>query len=211
MDAPEADSNWDRPPWDKVPELRIDQFMGERPAHLPRVAAKLGWDADALYVTFRVEDAYVRAVARQHQDAVCMDSCVELFFCPGMDIARGYFNLELNCGGTALFNFQKLPRQSPTPITAKHLAQLTISRSLPHIVEPEIQEPVIWFVGCRVPFAVLTAYCPFALPEAGGTWRANLYKCGDKTSHPHWLTWSPIARPRPDFHVPDQFGTLTFG
>ncbi|MDA0991466.1 MAG: carbohydrate-binding family 9-like protein, partial [Verrucomicrobia bacterium] len=47
-------------------------------------------------------------------------------------------------------------------------------------------------------------------PAPGVSWRSNLYKCGDATSHPHWLTWSPIDRPKPDFHVPDQFGTLTF-
>ena len=96
------------------------------------------------------------------------------------------------------------------PIADADLRQLTISRSLPRLVDPEIQEPVTWFVGCRVPFVVLTKYLSFAPPKPGDTWRGNLYKCADHTSHPHWLTWSPIIRPRPDFHVPDQFGILAF-
>ena len=38
--------------------------------------------------------------------------------------------------------------------------------------------------------------------------RANFYKCGDKTAHPHYLSWSPIDTPKPDFHRPDFFGEL---
>lgn len=208
---PEIASNWDRAPWRRLPELTLDHAMGEKPAHQPRVAAKLGWDADALYVIFRVEDRYVRAVAREHQQTVCTDSCVEYFFCPGEDVTKGYFNLEVNCGGTMLFNFQEKPRRNPVPVAIADLRQILVNRSMPHIVDPEIAEPVTWFVECRVPFSILEHYTAFTLPEPGSRWRANLYKCADSTSHPHWLTWSPIDRPRPDFHVPDQFGTLIFG
>ena len=38
--------------------------------------------------------------------------------------------------------------------------------------------------------------------------RANFYKCGDKTAHPHYLSWSPIDTPKPDFHRPEFFGEL---
>jgi hypothetical protein len=79
------------------------------------------------------------------------------------------------------------------------------------VVEPEIQEPVTWYIEYRVPFAVLETCTQFSRPRPGDVWRANLYKCADGTSHPHWLVWSPIVRPRPDFHVPDQFGHLVFG
>ena len=30
--------------------------------------------------------------------------------------------------------------------------------------------------------------------------RANFYKCGDKTAHPHYVSWAPINTPQPDFH-----------
>jgi hypothetical protein len=38
--------------------------------------------------------------------------------------------------------------------------------------------------------------------------RANFYKCGDNTSEPHFLSWSPIALPEPNFHAPEFFGML---
>ena len=43
---------------------------------------------------------------------------------------------------------------------------------------------------------------------SGMTIRANFYKCGDKLQQPHFLSWNPISTPRPNFHVPQFFGTL---
>jgi hypothetical protein len=40
--------------------------------------------------------------------------------------------------------------------------------------------------------------------------RGNFYKCGDKLPVPHYLSWAPIATPRPDFHRPEYFDTLMF-
>ena len=45
---------------------------------------------------------------------------------------------------------------------------------------------------------------------SGKTMRANFYKCGDKTTKPHFLSWNPIDLPAPDFHRPDFFGEIRF-
>jgi len=37
---------------------------------------------------------------------------------------------------------------------------------------------------------------------------ANFYKCADKLQHPHWLNWSPVDFPKPNFHLPQSFGVL---
>jgi hypothetical protein len=47
-------------------------------------------------------------------------------------------------------------------------------------------------------------------PGPGVTWRANFYKCADKTSHPHWLTWAHVNYPKPKFHLPEYFGRIEF-
>jgi hypothetical protein len=44
----------------------------------------------------------------------------------------------------------------------------------------------------------------------GKTIKGNFYKCGDKTSVPHFLSWNPIILPSPDFHRPDFFGEFSF-
>ena len=40
--------------------------------------------------------------------------------------------------------------------------------------------------------------------------RMNLYKCGDNLSHPHFLSWRPIATEKPDFHRPEFFERVKF-
>jgi hypothetical protein len=44
---------------------------------------------------------------------------------------------------------------------------------------------------------------------SGQTWRANLYKCADLSSHPHWGAWAEIGE-RLDFHQPSRFGEIAF-
>ena len=205
------DANWNKPVWAKAPALEVARYMGEKPDHIPKVQAKVLYDDQAIYAIFKVEDRYVRAVAQKHQDRVCSDSCAEFFFVPGEDVTAGYFNIEANCGGTVLFNWQVVPRKGQVPLTQEDLARMTIASSMPKQVDPEIAEPVTWTIEYRVPYDVLRKYQPaFRTPAPGVTWRANFFKCADKTSHPHWLTWNKVNRPKPDFHVPEDFGVLRF-
>ena len=105
----EINSVWDKNPWKQIEPIQLNFFMGEKPNHFPVTQAKLAYDEAALYIIFRVQDRYVRAVAKKHQDQVCNDSCVEFFFTPENSIKKGYFNLEMNCGGFMLFRFQTKP------------------------------------------------------------------------------------------------------
>ena len=207
-----VDAQWDGALWRGVAALELHHFMGARPEHFPRVQAKLAYSDAAIYLIFQVDDRYVRAVARQHQDDVCRDSCVEFFFTPGRGVADGYFNLEMNCGGTMLFHYQPAPGKKRVPIAAEDLDQIDVVHSMPKIVEPEVAQPTRWTVAYRLPLKIVEKYFPaaWAQPAPGVIWRANLYKCADATSHPHWLTWSPVRFPRPNFHRPEQFGELLF-
>ena len=204
------DEAWDRVPWNSIPSLAVNHHMGPMPDHFPRTEAKLFFDGKALCLLFRVEDQYVRAVAGHDQDNVFEDSCVEFFFTPGTDVSKGYFNLEMNCGGILLFHFQTGRGKNRIIIPGKEGEKISRWSSLPPRVDPEIQEPLTWTLSCRLPLGLLEQYTLVTHPAPGVQWRANFYKCGDKTSHPHWLTWSPVDLPRPDFHRPEFFGTLEF-
>jgi hypothetical protein len=48
----------------------------------------------------------------------------------------------------------------------------------------------------------------FGYTEKPSSLRANLYKCGDECDLPHYISWSPIDLPSPDFHCPDFFGKI---
>ena len=45
--------------------------------------------------------------------------------------------------------------------------------------------------------------------EPGKEIRANCYKCGDLTPKPHYLSWNPSTSANPDFHRPQDFGSMT--
>jgi len=89
---------------------------------------------------------------------------------------------------------------------------IKVYHSEPKIVEPEKQVPTTWVIEFKVPLQLIESYCPMVRPNKGVIWRANFYKCGDKLSRPHWLTWAPIINPTPGsgFHTPSSFGTLIF-
>ena len=101
--GPKSGAGWNQPPWQEIPSERLRNYMGKKPDHFPKTEVKIAYNDTAIHVMFRVEDRYVRAVAAEHQHSVCGDSCVEFFFTPDSDLSRGYFNVEMNCGGTMLY------------------------------------------------------------------------------------------------------------
>lgn len=207
---PDAVADWNRPPWQAIPSERLRNYMGKKPEHFPKTEVKIAYDDTAIHVMFRVEDRYVRAVAAGHQHSVCGDSCAEFFFTPDSDVSRGYFNLEMNCGGTMLFHFNPGSGKGRIEIPVSDCEKISKTHSLPRIVDPEIQDFVTWAIGYSIPIDLLEKYCQVSTPKPNAVWRANFYKCADNTSHPHWLTWSPVDYPKPNFHLPRSFGVLEF-
>jgi hypothetical protein len=192
--------------------LTIAAFRPEGSRHQPRTRVQLLYDDRMLYGRFRVEDRYVRCRRTGFQAEVYKDSCVEFFVEPVL--GRGYFNFEFNCGGALRAFFITDPTRVPggfkafTPLSAADGERVRRVASLPAVVDPEIAAPTLWDLEFGIPLAVLAAYAGPAASPAGATWRANFYKCGDETTHPHWGAWSPVDRL--DFHRPPCFGELRF-
>lgn len=198
------------PPWKNISSEQIQHYMGKKPDHFPTTQVKIAYDNKAIYLMFQVADRYVRATATDHQGNVWEDSCVEFFFTPDSDLSVGYFNLEINCGGKMLFHFQKERKKNQIVIPKQECSKIKCTHSLPGFIDPEIDTPITWTVAVHVPFSLLKEYCRINPPAPQVQWRANFYKCADKTSHPHWLTWTAVDSPKPDFHVPQSFGILEF-
>jgi hypothetical protein len=174
------------------------------------------YDAAGIYVSFRVQDRYVRCANTAYQSRTSKDSCVEFFARPLPD--RGYFSFEMNCGGTLLLYYvedwarpaggERLFRKyTEVPSTIGELVR--IRSSMPKTVLPEIESPVTWTLSAFIPFAVFEHYLgPLGSP-AGQQWTGNFFKCGDDTSHPHWVSWAPLGE-QLRFHNPTYFAPLVF-
>ncbi len=213
-DVPAPSADWSAPVWQTAETLRVTHFPWEDSGHRPDVQARVLYDDQALHVHFRVEDQYVRAVAERFQDSVCLDSCVEFFVSPLPD-SEAYFNFEVNCGGTMLLHRCPSASERAAGRTTENVrddegATIQIAHSLPKIVEPEIAEKTTWTLEYRVPFALFSSYFDCPVPSQGDQWRANFYKCGDATSHPHWGSWAPVGTERPNFHQPTYFQPILF-
>lgn len=206
----EINSQWNKEPWSTIPALEVDKHMGEKPDYKPGVQAKVAYDQEAVYVIFQVKDRYVRCMVDEYQGPVSRDSCVEFFFTPGTDVSAGYFNLEVNCGGTAVFKFQKVAKDGQTKIPKSEFENIEIAHSLPRIVNPEKEGSLTWTVEYRLPIDILKKYYQVVPPAPGVEWKANFYKIASESSHPHYLTWSFVDNPEPKFHMPEFFGTLKF-
>jgi hypothetical protein len=188
---------------------QVDQVRPESSDHRPGVTFRVLHDGAHLYLRFEVRDRYVRSVQTAYQAPVCTDSCVEFFVQPRA--GKGYFNFEVNAGGTLLLYYVEDPTRTEkglaafTPVPEAWGRRVEIRSSLPPVVEPERTEPLTWHVSYKVPLALFEAFVGGGVASEP-VWRANFYKCGDKTSHPHWLSWSPVTAL--NFHLPACFGEL---
>ncbi len=204
------DANWNKEVWKNIKEIQLKNYMGDKPEHFPSVFAKLAYSDSAIYVIFKVNDQYVRSVAQKYQDKVFEDSCVEFFFTPDNNSEKGYFNLESSCGGVQLLYFNIPSKNERIKIKEEDYHQITVAHSLPKINDPEIKKKITWYLEYKIPFELITKYYKLKRPKSGTEWKANFYKCADKTSHPHWLTWNKVEYPKPNFHLPQYFGTIVF-
>ncbi len=172
--------------------------------YAPNVAFRAFHTGERLVVRFDVEEEYTMARVTESNGEVWTDSCVELFIAPD---SEGYYNIETNCIGTMLVGYR---RQG---MPAEHASAEFISTIVRHASlgdEPfeERQGKNRWSLTLQLPAQVMFRH-------GFDSWdglevRANLYKCGDKLSHPHFLSWRPIDTPQPSFHQPSFFGVLTF-
>ena len=204
------DGNWNKPQWDRAETIEIGNYMGKIPVFTPRVQARMKYDNENLYVIFRVNDRYVRCITDEINGPVWEDSCVEFFFAPDTSLPGRYFNLEVNCGGTPLMHYNIIPRKEALSLAPEDIRMIEIAHSMPKIVEPEVDSSVMWSIEYRIPLELLIRYCDITRPGPGIKWMGNFYKISENSSNPHYITWSEVINPVPDFHLPQFFGVLNF-
>ena len=171
--------------------------------YAPLCGGRVARTRDALVVDFRVSGLDLRARNTADNGRQWEDSCVEVFIQDPED--GNYYNFEINALGKVLA-CKGPERHNRTPRPAEEMEQ--ILRFTQMEGGPLEQEGIhTWRVGVVIPFRLL-GIDPERLPRSI---KANFYKCGDETAHPHFLSWSPVETPKPDFHRPEFFGELILG
>lgn len=172
-------------------------------AYAPTTSFQIARDNRNLYIHYKAQDNHLRAIYSEDLSPVWTDSCVEFFVqIPG---SANYYNFEFNCIGTC-YAAKRISRHEYSLLTATELAQIQRYPSLGRDSFPEKKGIVNWELLVSIPLSLMGIEGN-NLPESI---RANFYKCADGSEQPHYLSWSPIETPKPDFHRPDFFGELYF-
>lgn len=184
---------------DRVPSHQVACVNWTEYPYAPKVEFRVAHSDDALVLMFDVEECHLRGVAMGNNESVWEDSCVEFFV--ENPAGEGYFNFEVNCIGTMLAA-SRVSRSDATHFSAEQMAQIRCYGSLVHAPIDSRGEGQKWWMVEVIPFSLL------GLGKAPKSLRCNFYKCGDKCDKPHFLSWSPIDKPQPNFHCPEFFGEV---
>lgn len=182
----------------------IDQVNWKRFPHKPDVMFRIAHTGSDILLHYKVTESDVRAIALNDNGRVWEDSCVEFFVSPNGD--DSYYNFEVNCIGKLLMQAGALPRR---PLAKQEV--LSRVQRWSSLGENKIEQTIgikNWELILIIPKDVFHDYSSPSFDKS--TMKGNFYKCGDKQKNVHYLSWSPIMTPYPNFHSSDYFGTLYF-
>lgn len=184
--------------WDEAAE--IGPFLLSHGRGLPQqaVRARVGADADALYVRFGCEDREPWGTLRERDDPLYQEEVVEVFLAPGEDDPRTYFEYEVSPGGVLFDARVENPHARRAGMKVFPAWNGEGVRWAAGLVTGG------WWAALALPFASMLGGA--AMPDV---WRANFYRI-DRPSGapPEHSAWSPTLADPPDFHLPPRFGTL---
>lgn len=168
----------------------------------PRVQFRIAHSGDSIMLEYRCAEQWVRALAEDN-GRIWEDSCVEFFVSLDGTI---YYNVEFNCAGKMLMGggSERNGRQRATPDVLSHIRRSSGFND----VFDNAPAPDVWKLAVIIP---VKAFFLNNLSDVSGLKvRGNFYKCGDMTPIRHYLSWSPVDTPAPNFHIPAFFGEIEF-
>ena len=172
----------------------------------PSCQGKVGRTAQGLAIHWAVSGPDLRVQNLQDGGRIWEDSCCEWFIqltAASDDAGQApYINIECNAAGVLLAACGA-GRHDRRPLPQDLLSQIV---RVADVEGPcnEIGGQWDWTLSLLVPYTVLGLDANHLPAQLKG----NIYKCGDETAHPHFLSWSPVGTPTPDFHRPEYFGTF---
>jgi hypothetical protein len=188
--------------WTKVvPLLNLRNNLDGSPG--AKTEAKILYDDDFLYVSFRSTDKNIWATLKRRDEHLWDEEVVELFV-QADPHQTSYIELEVNPLGTML-DIYLLDIRKPLHYESWNSQRLKWGVELFGTVDGKDGDRE-WTCEIALPMEdVVTARnLP---PQAGDRWRINLYRM-EKLPLPELLAWSPTFKD--DFHVPERFGEIIF-
>jgi hypothetical protein len=183
----------------------IENLNWKEFSYKPSVKFNIAYSNTEIFIKYYISENHFIAEKTETNQMVCEDSCVEFFVSPAADGI--YYNFEFNAIGTCLLGSGTGRHDSKVapPEVISGIRRLTSGMKK---TEKELSGNICWDITVAIPFEVFFLHRVTDLK--GKTFRANFYKCGDRLSVPHYITWNPVKTKQPDYHRPEYFGLLKF-
>lgn len=169
-------------------------WRGGNPDPQRETEAKILWSAERLFIQFRCRfrGIYVYGGGNRRRDRLWERDVAEIFIRPGNDDQYHYKEFEVSPNGDWL--------------------DLDINRGEKSLLLCDLRSRVsvdfeasIWTAVMGIPFSSL---CDSFDPQ--DSWRLNLFRIEGEGQERFYSAWIPTHTSRPNFHVPEVFGTLRF-
>ena len=185
------------PVWDEIEQHRLDYS---------------NWDGQAVYNTYfkicivenrgiavrmNTDETDLRYECDLRDEAVWEDSCMEFFIKPFNDLP-GYINCEINPVGACLCAYGP---DRENRVFVKELTDI-FPRIITHM------DSNGWDLELFVTFEFFKEIFKRDFSENNGLFKANFYKCGDKTNKIHYDSFSKMTTLPPGFHNPECFADI---
>jgi alpha-galactosidase len=183
-------SDWER----AQPLVFCADWQGKNEDPQRETEARLLWSQENLFIRFRCRyrEIYVYEGGNSRRHQLWLRDVAELFIRTGGEAPGHYREFEISPNGDWL-------DLDISPGKKTHLHCSLESRV---IMDADSR---LWTAELAIPLDCLVP--AFDLRE---TWRLNLFRIEGPEPHRFYSAWRPTYTPQPNFHVPEQFGTLRF-
>ena len=172
--------------------------------YTPQASFKAFHNGEQLFLQFNVTEKDLHSKITTDFGEVWTDPCVEIFIAPDADT---YYNFECTCIGKMLVACHATGKETERMPQDK-LATIERYPTLGYDNFELRSGENSWSIIEIIPASALFNHKIERWD--GAKMRANFYKCGDNLPNPHFLSWNKIEFPRPNFHLPEFFGEITF-
>jgi cytochrome c oxidase cbb3-type subunit 3 len=201
------DAKLDEPSWRSAPAVSPFIFNHFTSGEKEPTEAKMLWDDDNLYVSWRATDRHISAYEKQRHGPVSKDDCVEIFISPNPKKVTNYYTFEINAIGTMLNRNRTDWWKGPPTWEPEGVEYRTTFHGRP--AKDEAESDREWIVEMAIPLRNFSRDAANTPPQNGDEWRLNLNRLGGKTNA-QASTWSPLGPDIRSFHTPAKFGKVVF-
>jgi uncharacterized protein (DUF362 family) len=195
-DGVKVDGRADDPAWARAPAVAFDRDWAGEPTGIT-TRARFLWSPAGLHVLYELEGAGLFVDRSRptdvERDKLFQEDCVELFLAPDPARRTRYAEVEIGPLGHVFdLLVDRAARSSNAGFSSgARVATTQDAAARRAVIEALLSAPEIASAlrpGARLPM--------------------GLYRMEGRAPR-HYLAWSPTRTKKPNFHVPDAFGTLT--